>query len=212
MTPMQSANIAHAQGQQISKGMEGGSRICTHSGNSKTKMGVSSLNHCNTTSPLNSDCMEAGSMTYAYQAMDAALDLLLGEEEKEKAEETKTMTYKEFVEANDGATKAQFILYVRNRLNKELETEPEPEPESEPAEMEIPYFSADPAEIPYFSADPAMRYQQGDIRMHKHLDGTDVLKMLDGENWREIPNDLHEVNTAKIMRSSSYERNNLKGK
>ena len=72
--------------------------------------------------------MEAGSMTYAYQAMDAALDLLLGEEEKvEEVEETKTMTYKEFVEANDGATKAQFILYVRNRLDKELETGSEPE-------------------------------------------------------------------------------------
>ncbi len=129
MSPMQSANINHSHGQSKKDGMDGGSRICTHSGNSKTKMGISSLNHCNTTSPLNSDCMEEGSMTFAYQSIGASFELMGSSEllVETPQEPVKTLTYKEFVAENDGATKAQFLDYIRNKRRDELEADKDEE-------------------------------------------------------------------------------------
>ena len=122
LTPMYGANVSHPEGQARGSGMEGGSRICTHSGNSKTQMGVSSLNHCNTTSPLNSECMEAGSMTYAEQCVSSSIELLLGDEFiTGLSKEDKALTFQEFVTENDGATKKQYLLYIKNRLTSKME-------------------------------------------------------------------------------------------
>jgi len=118
LCPMMGANIAHPEGQSIGSGMNGGSRICTHSGDSRTQAGVSSLNHCNTTSPLNSDCMEPGSMTYAENCMAASVELLLGEEYATgiAGGQSKALTFQEFVKENDGATKKQYLKYIKDRI------------------------------------------------------------------------------------------------
>jgi len=118
LCPMMGANIAHPEGQSTGNGMGGGSRICTHSGDSRTQAGVSSLNHCNTTSPLNSDCMEPGSMTYAENCMAASIELLLGEEYATgiAGGQSKALTFQEFVKENDGATKKQYLKYIKDRI------------------------------------------------------------------------------------------------
>jgi len=115
LCPMQGANIAHPEGQSTGSGMNGGSRICTHSGNSNTQAGVSSLNHCNTTSPLNSDCMDPGSMTYSENCVSASIELLLGEEFVTGVR-AKALTFQEFVTENDGATKKQYLKYIKDRI------------------------------------------------------------------------------------------------
>ncbi len=147
MTPMQSANINHSHGQTTRNGMDGGSRICTHSGNSKTQMGISSLNHSNTTSPLNSDCMEDGSMSFANQSMDAAFELMADSEllVETPKEADKALTYREFVTENDGASKSQYLDYIRNKRRDELEANKEIQ--SEPTTSDIPPI--DLTEIPF---------------------------------------------------------------
>ena len=119
MSPMYGANVNHPQGQANNRGMMGGSRICTNSGDSKTQRGIAALNHCNTTSPLNRDCMEAGSMSYANQCIDLSLELLLGGDYKAEIVE-KALTFQEFVAENDGASKAQYIAYIKNRMKEKV--------------------------------------------------------------------------------------------
>ena len=123
LTPMMGANISHPEGQAKGNGMQGGSRICTHSGNSKTQAGVSSLNHCNTTSPLNSDCMDPGSMTYAENCVAASIELLLGDEYATglAGGQTRALTFQEFVTENDGASKKQYLKYIKDRLKHKMD-------------------------------------------------------------------------------------------
>ncbi len=117
LNPMYAANIAHPYSQSMSDGFEGGSRICTNSGNSKTQKGISSLNHSNLTSPLNSNVFESGSMSYAQQCIDASLSLYLGEKYDISINE-KTLTYKEFVKKNNSSiSKKDYLKYLKNRIS-----------------------------------------------------------------------------------------------
>lgn len=120
ITPMYAANINHPQGQSTGSGMEGGSRICTHSGNSKTQMGISALNHCNTTSPLNSYILTPGALTFAKQCSEASLEMLLGEEYSFNNEPEVVLSYQEFIAENDGATKAQYLSYIKKRMAQKM--------------------------------------------------------------------------------------------
>ena len=139
ITPLMSANISHPEGQSTNKGMNGGSRICTHSGNSKTRAGVSSLNHCNITSPLNSDCMAPGSMSYSEACITASVELLLGEEFESAANKAdKALTFQEFVETNDGASKKQYLKYIKDRIAHKMNEAEAPEPEEVPMEERFP--------------------------------------------------------------------------
>ena len=133
LSPMYGANISHPNRQSTSRGMEGGSRICTSSGNSNTQNGVSSLNHCNTTSPLNKNILTTGSLTYAGQCVDASLEIFLGDSYSKSIPE-KALTFQEFKAENEGnGTKAQYLTYIKNRLNETM-TEPEEEIITEPTD------------------------------------------------------------------------------
>ena len=133
MTPLYHANIGHPHNQSTHDGMEGGSRICTHSGNSKTQMGVSSLNHSNTTSPLNSALLCQGAMEYSEQSLSASLEMFLGDEFlKSQGSGERVLTFKEFKKENDGVgTKKQYLSYIKNRMADKMDMEQdniEPEP------------------------------------------------------------------------------------
>ena len=126
LSPMYAANINHPRGQSMGGGMEGGSRICTHSGNSNTQKGLSALNHCNTTSPLNSYIMTEGSITYAEQSLRASLEMFLGDKFTTDDGKEKVLTYKEFIEENNGnGTKKQYLEYIKNRLSQKMDGEPD---------------------------------------------------------------------------------------
>ncbi|MHA2023924.1 MAG: hypothetical protein ACTSWQ_09720 [Candidatus Thorarchaeota archaeon] len=129
LTPAYHANINHPRGQSMDNGMEGGSRICTHSGNSKTQMGLSSLNHCNTTSPLNSHLCQEGFMTYSEQSLKASLEMFLGNAFKEHgAVAERVLTFQEFIAENDGnGTKKDYLKYIKNRLDSKMDEEIKPE-------------------------------------------------------------------------------------
>jgi len=129
MTPMYHANIAHPYNQSTRDGMEGGSRICTNSGNSKTQMGISSLNHCNTTSPLNSNILYPGTMEYAEQSLVASLEMFLGDEfiGSSKPDE-KVLTFQEFKKENSGeGTKKDYFKYIKNRMADKMAIESDKE-------------------------------------------------------------------------------------
>ena len=177
LSPMQGANISHPQGQKTSGGMAGGSRICTHSGNSKTQMGISALNHCNTTSPLNRDCMEAGSMTYANQCIGASLELLLGDAFTSPVQaETKALTYQEFVAENDGATKAQYLTYIRNRMKEKMASEPTTDTQVETVVNQ---------EIEYPEFEDGREYNIGDIVLDQYINPP-TLRVLSNDNqWTD---------------------------
>lgn len=158
MSPMYAANINHPEAQSTNDGMEGGSRICTHSGNSKTQMGVSSLNHCNTTSPLNSYVLEPGAISYAKQCADASLEMLLGEDYTFHGKPKPVLTYQEFISENDGATKAQYLAYVKNRMAENMENGKDGETGEVPGlEIEEPWVP----KYPYHNAGHA--YSHGEI-------------------------------------------------
>ncbi len=74
LTPMLSANINDATGSS-GPSVDYGSKICTHSGNSKTQMGISALNHSNTTSPLNKYILRKGAFEYAHICLVSAIGL-----------------------------------------------------------------------------------------------------------------------------------------
>ena len=164
LCPMYAANINHPSGQATKNGMEGGSRICTHSGNSKTQMGVSSLNHTNTMSPLNSLLLTEGAMSYADQAVDASLEMFLGDEYKGREPKVeKALTFTEFKAENDGnGTKAQYIDYIKNRLAVTMAEEPD-----KVVDEHIAPEKSGP-KYPYFSHDES--YQIGDIVTDKHME------------------------------------------
>jgi len=119
LCPMYGANIGHPHRQSMSNGQEGGSRICTHSGNSKTKQGTSSLNHCNTTSPLNSNCIMPGAFSYANACVEGSIELLTGKTYANKKNE-KPMTMAEYLEKHPDATKQEYIKYMKEVLEKQM--------------------------------------------------------------------------------------------
>jgi len=174
LTPMMSANISHPKGQRMKEGSLGGSRICTHSGDSKTRKGLSALNHCNTTSPLNSLCMLTGSMNYASQCVALSLELLIGKKVSVKNKENKALTLQEFITENDGATKKQYIQYLKNRMADKMsgevpkEAKPvEEEPDTEPINLtqidETVPTPANPDHPIYPNYDGDVRYVTDDI-------------------------------------------------
>jgi len=159
LSPMYHANIHHPHGQSVSHGMSGGSRICTRSGESRTQMGLSSLNHCNTTSPLNSYLLMEGSMTYAEQSMRAGLEMFLGDEFKEYGTVAgKALTYQEFLTQNEGnGTRKLYLRYLKNRLDTKMDETPI-EVVAELVEPKYPYYDSD------------VEYKGGDIVIDRLLE------------------------------------------
>jgi hypothetical protein len=104
LTPMLSANI-HIPHELDKSG------ICTNSGDSTTKKGISALNHCNTTSPLNPTCLMPTSLSYAKQAMIFSLEFLL----EEKIINKKELSLVEFLKENPNKTKLDFIKYLQGK-------------------------------------------------------------------------------------------------
>jgi len=159
LSPMYAANINHPNGQSTKDGMAGGSRICTHSGNSKTQMGLSSLNHCNTTSPLNSYLLTEGSMTYAEQSMKAGLEMFLGDAFIEHGTmEARVLTYQEFLTENGGnGTRKLYLRYLKDRLDSKMDEKPI-KVVAEPVTPKYPYH------------DEGKEYQTGDIVIDKGME------------------------------------------
>ena len=163
MSPMYGANISHPYNQSTRNEMEGGSRICTHSGNSKTQMGVSSLNHCNTTSPLNQSLMNEGSMTYAGQCVEASLEMFLGEAYNiPDTTPEKALTFQEFKDENGGnGTKADFLKYIKNRLETVMESEKNGEAKALVPDTLEPPTETIVADYPIHN--PELTYAEGNI-------------------------------------------------
>ncbi|RKX85189.1 MAG: hypothetical protein DRP57_04295 [Spirochaetes bacterium] len=193
LCPMHGANIdhpAHAPRNTI----ENGSKICTSSGEVNTKIGISSLNHCNVTSPLNTYILREGAMAYASQCMDTSIELLLGEEYSVKRPK-KTLTFQEFKEENGGrGTKLQFIEYIKSRLDSTpKDSEP---PEEEEAEEVVE------AELDYPTVNPGIEYVEGDIVYGIKLDGIRVNQLIIRKNdkWEkynpEEESDLISLDTV----------------
>ena len=202
MTPMYGANINHPQDQNTNNGMEGGSRICTHSGNSKTQMGVSSLNHSNTTSPLNSILLSDGAMTYAGQCVEASLEMFLGESYNGgDITPEKALTFQEFKDENGGnGSKAQYLDYIKNRLTQTMEASAE---NGKAKEEDVSGSNEPPLEqtaTAYPNWEQGVRYEQGDIVRDTLMTENDPLGQLriniGNGVWQDHtpPIDLNNIN------------------
>lgn len=120
LTPMRSANIA-SPSSSSGKKYDYGSRICTHSGNSKTQKGISALNHSNTVSPLTKYILRRGSLTYAYTCLISSIGLV--DEDFEitgSKKEDKALTFQEFLSENKDSSKKDYLKYVRERLKSKM--------------------------------------------------------------------------------------------
>ena len=159
ITPVYAANINHPTGQATSNGREGGSGICTKLGNSLTQRGISALNHSNTTSPLNSVLFNEYSLTYIYQCIDASLELLVENWSLEPKEE-KVLTYQEFITENDGATRRQYMSYIKNRMKDKMEAVPDEADDGESKLVEEDLKKEDTL-IPQFVS--GNTYEEGDL-------------------------------------------------
>ena len=186
MCPMSGANISHPFQQRIQNGMNGGSRICTKTGNSKTQMGVSSLNHSNTSSPLNELLMQNGAMTYANQCLDSALEIFLGKTFTEDTVPEKVLTFKEFKEENEGnGNKVQYLKYIKDRLARTMKAKTEedtkdPEPTvKEIAEEVSAEVDTSPA---YPDWEPGIEYTEGSIVIDQ-LMNPPTARIFDGTEW-----------------------------
>ncbi len=201
LTPMYAANINHPSGQSTKDGMAGGSRICTHSGNSKTQMGLSSLNHCNTTSPLNSYLLTEGSMTYAEQSLRAGLEMFLGNEFKEHgAVAARVLTYQEFLTENNGnGGRKGYLAYIKQRLDDKMDEVPMEvvdgveTPEETEAEDEAALAEADLTAEPTTVWTNGAIYNRGQRVTHEGLIYTATVGTLQTEPrlgnilWHQIP-------------------------
>lgn len=193
ISPMYGANISHPFAQKTGSGMEGGSRICTHSGNANTQNGVSSLNHSNTTSPLNRSILNEGSLTYASQCVDASLEMFLGDKYKEhEAVPEKALTFQQFKEENGGnGTKAQYLSYIKNRLNNTMDKEPG-EVVAEPiVQKRI---------SPYEYHDGNKGYETGEIVIDKYMEENEFggHRILTKNGWKDyiVPDEAYIAEAA----------------
>lgn len=186
MSPMYGANINHPQGQETRNGMMGGSRICTNSGNSKTQKGIAALNHCNTTSPLNRDCMEKGSMSYANQCIQLSLELLLGDEYGGVQE--KALTFQEFVSENDGATKAQYLKYIRDRMKNMMSEEPKEKAPKQKKENVLKYKMYN-GNTNYRAGDVCV---DGSYDKNQWNDPRGRLRIMTKTGWEDFNKDLND--------------------
>jgi hypothetical protein len=70
--------------------------------------------------------MEPGSMMYAQQCVAASIELLLGDDFLTGlTKEDKALTFQEFIAENDGATKKQYLTYIKNRLTSKMDQAPD---------------------------------------------------------------------------------------
>ncbi len=191
MTPMYHSNIGHPYNQQTKDGMEGGSRICTHSGNSKTQMGLSSLNHSNTTSPLNSILLCQGALEYAEQNLKASLEMFLGDKFL-KAQRTneKVLTFKEFKKENDGnGTKKDYFKYIKNRMADKMDQKPDTKEKSVAPK--------------YPNYDDKKEYKHGDIVLDQYTDKLRIYRRYGG--W----GDYGEPATVVFNNGASYPKGTI---
>ena len=157
ITPMMSANINKPLEGIYS--FENGGRICTKSGDSKTIKGVSALNHSNLTSPLNSHCFGEGSMTYAYQAMIASLEIITGKNMVDTPKE-KPMTLKEFIEENPNLKSKDYLIYMREFVTNASVSEKDTEEQVEEEQPTEENNTEDQTIAPWTSEN---RYSYGDM-------------------------------------------------
>lgn len=164
LTPMRHANI---NSPDSNKKLDNGSRICTHSGNSKTQMGLSSLNHCNTTSPLTKRILGDNFITYANKAVEVSLAVMFDGYERNpaKEEEEKPLTFQEFLEEYEDATRIEYISYLKDRINKKLSEKPDILLTNEQImTMEQPPVSYDRIPRQFVNGN---EYFRGDVVMHE---------------------------------------------
>jgi hypothetical protein len=129
MTPFLSSNIGRPGANP-----EAWANVCTGGIATGTDKGKKTLNHSNATSPLNTNVLSEGYLTYAEECIKASLTMLtdhnyldeengtkVEEEEKKVFDENSRMTLKEYREFKPESSLTDYVEYIKKRMEGKTE-------------------------------------------------------------------------------------------